>query len=127
MKSTNKSIAVFLIIMIAGANLFSFCHSCADDKHDIHFIAQSCKMGDCTRDEGTSHCEEENCNHRPCNDQIVIENYLTLVKQLKSGLPPLASSASCVILWQSDFYINPICSDFSPPITCSQRNPVLRI
>lgn len=125
--NTNKSVIVFLTIMIAGANLFSFCHSCADDKYDIHFIAQSCEMGDCTRNEETNHCEEENCNHQLCQDQIVNENYLTLTKQLKSGLPPLVPSASCVFLRQSDFYINSISSDFYLPVICPQRNPVLRI
>jgi hypothetical protein len=127
MKNSNKCIAAFLIITIAGGNLFSFCHSCKNDKYDIHFIAQSCKMGECTRDKGTSHCDEENCNHQPCKDQIVNENYLTLVKQFKSGLPVLTSSASCVELRQSEFYINIIFSDFYLLITCTQRNPVLRI
>jgi len=113
--------------MITGANLFSFCHSCADDTNDIHFIAQSCKIGDCTRDEGTSHCEEENCNHQLCKDQIVSGKYLILVKQLKSGLPILTSSASYIVLRQSDSQINVISSDFYLPVICTQRNPVLRI
>lgn len=126
--NTYRSIGTFLIIiMVASAKLFSFCHSCADDKYDIHFITQPCEMEDCTRNEGASHCEEENCNHQLCTDQILNENCLTPAKQIKSGLPILTSSVSLGILQQFAVYINTISSDFYLSATNPQRNPVLRI
>ncbi|HEX3018846.1 MAG TPA: hypothetical protein VHP36_01025 [Chitinispirillaceae bacterium] len=79
----NKVAVIFLAFMISGSNMISICHSGEDGKADVHFIAQSCDKGDCTRDAEPLKSEKENCRGDLCHDQPVNEKYPSVTKILK--------------------------------------------
>jgi len=97
-----KTISLFLILLVSIANLSAMCTDDHGRVAEIHLIYDSCNAHACNGDQ-THECDTRQCNHNLCDDQIItssnrVSRYNDSIK-LHSSV--IINSASCIFQNQS--------------------------
>jgi hypothetical protein len=73
----NKTLSLFLIILVLGANFISRCHANTHQVVSVHFIAETCASHECSRGPESHSCSQKTCNHGICADQTIMSAFRT--------------------------------------------------
>jgi len=126
MRLKDRPIALLLIFLVFSSGFMTLCHSNEGHILEVHLIAESCETHECGRNSQTPSCSRENCQHKICSDQSIIEKYLPNSSiQLETFAPPPALIIEDLSV--SDKQTKPPASLQSSPHNSALRSTILRI
>jgi hypothetical protein len=70
-----KAVNLFLILFLSLSNLVTICPEKKGATGEIHLAFDSCDFHECHRNEASSTCNKEICDHQFCNDRPVFDEF----------------------------------------------------